>query len=1323
MVSSPLQLPAYCTVMGAGFFGGGNQGALQAVIKAKAGFTSTLALTYYSTGPVSRTHQFGALLVAKPWVDSATVTATQAGQINVINLGLDGSSLTDNRGAVIHGMMLYTWKNEIRGNMIINCTGHGIWLNSQRKDGSYSGNLVDPRITDNEVRSSGTGNATYLAGDGTTNRYFDDYRIGSLHGSLDSAGGGEGSPITDGYLLRNVSSFPRGSAFEITSGGGWLIQGNHSNSAGRSGIFANGTLATRILDNFLDGWGYNVPASAGNIYNVFLTVGGSSTVGASDPATIRGNQSRWRAIVGSSSGNTFYHYGLTGAANSTSNGPSVADLSHNKAMLKPGADPSLVYGIRVAASSGVCVFSLVANYVQANSVVAVFPTLTLTDITLTQTANSWQTGYGHEYDVTDPAYRVTQGAQDCVYTFGAVTLYLSLTAAIAAAADAGGGILVFPDGLYTLVTSPLIGATQHNLTFRGSPNAVINYTAATKIGSYRYGLYSAGALVRDNSTLRNQILGTSVPLDANATAGLYSVTVTAPNIVTAGIAADDYVLVGTTAADYYPYAGSQDTARGEIKRIRSVSGTTVTFDDALYDSYTTANSAFIRKVSFTRNITVQGLTFQGGNTPGDGSQALVLDYVDGFRVTDCNFDGADTYSVACEASIRGEIKGCRARDAFYDGVTGSNFYGYYLGDSTQWVRVIGNHSERVRHHTTLASHGAGQYYWGTPRFITVAGNVAKDCMGGDSGRSWAYEHHGQGRDVVFDGNVADGCYGGFVTRGPGVVWANGIIRNWYERAIELHINIVDASDIQIRGGYISARTAEGGGSASPRAIYGDLSNVTTLRNVTIEGVEIEHDKIGQPAVDIAGAISAPGLTIRGLKITTTVTPTVWLIQVTPDRMTVRDCEFVESPYGIRCYGTAQKIIGNQAVCTTPASAGELVYTAKANTTIRANVSDGLASCWHAVAGATGLIALDNLARNHDTYPFNIANGLTGRLVKRNVGDDLSSVASASTITLPNPNGGTAEKNVVTGTTTIQNITAVQHDDTVTLLFSSAACTVHDRNGGAPGNVYLTQGDYVSTATGVLRLYSDGTNWYEVGRSPQRPTDIEAGVTGSKGAGKGWLWDGSVYVWTDLATQAELDAVTVWTTKGDLAAGTGAATAARLAAGANLTQALVADSSQSTGLKWIADKVSRSADSGAVNSGNTGTTLTNDDTLLWAVAANEIWFFQAFLLVNAANATMDVKVGFSVPAAATMSWAAISTFSSSLAGFTAFTAASTPTGVNSESQSELTATINGTVPAAYAGWAFIAGTAGNVTLQWAQNTADAGNLKLLKGSCLFLSRLA
>lgn len=87
-------------------------------------------------------------------------------------------------------------------------------------------------------------------------------------------------------------------------------------------------------------------------------------------------------------------------------------------------------------------------------------------------------------------------------------------------------------------------------------------------------------------------------------------------------------------------------------------------------------------------------------------------------------------------------------------------------------------------------------------------------------------------------------------------------------------------------------------------------------------------------------------------------------------------------------------------------------------------------------------------------------------------------------------------------------------------------------------------------------------------------------------------DGSSWsAWATIAAGAATD--TIYDAKGDIAAGTGADTAARLPVGADDT-ILMADSGQSTGLKWVASATPSTQAFGDAAAAGTGDTFTRGD---------------------------------------------------------------------------------------------------------------------------------
>jgi len=137
--------------------------------------------------------------------------------------------------------------------------------------------------------------------------------------------------------------------------------------------------------------------------------------------------------------------------------------------------------------------------------------------------------------------------------------------------------------------------------------------------------------------------------------------------------------------------------------------------------------------------------------------------------------------------------------------------------------------------------------------------------------------------------------------------------------------------------------------------------------------------------------------------------------------------------------------------------------------------------------------------------------------------------------------------------------------------------------------------------------------------------------------------------------------------------------------------------------------------------NNSSTLQNDDHLFFAIGASEVWFVQAYLLLDSCT-TPDIKFGWTGPGCATMTW-----------GFTAADN-SLPSWIGTTGTPPAPLAIGGTVniPGSGAGTITIVsltgiaaggGTAGNIQLQWAQNTLNASDTKVRQNSALVGCRLA
>lgn len=142
-------------------------------------------------------------------------------------------------------------------------------------------------------------------------------------------------------------------------------------------------------------------------------------------------------------------------------------------------------------------------------------------------------------------------------------------------------------------------------------------------------------------------------------------------------------------------------------------------------------------------------------------------------------------------------------------------------------------------------------------------------------------------------------------------------------------------------------------------------------------------------------------------------------------------------------------------------------------------------------------------------------------------------------------------------------------------------------------------------------------------------------------------------------------------------------------------------------------VFKAADETVTNSA----TVQNDDHLVLAVAANTDYWMECQVVYNAPTAN-DMKLGWTVPAGATFEWS-----NNGLAlGATSSVDSISRTALGAAS----VATIGGSggdAICAMKGLLRIAGTAGNLQMQFAQNTAGVGTTVVVKaGSMIMLTRL-
>lgn len=122
--------------------------------------------------------------------------------------------------------------------------------------------------------------------------------------------------------------------------------------------------------------------------------------------------------------------------------------------------------------------------------------------------------------------------------------------------------------------------------------------------------------------------------------------------------------------------------------------------------------------------------------------------------------------------------------------------------------------------------------------------------------------------------------------------------------------------------------------------------------------------------------------------------------------------------------------------------------------------------------------------------------------------------------------------------------------------------------------------------------------------------------------------------------------------------------------------------------------------------NNSSTMQNDDELLFAIAANEVWQFEGVLFITSTTATPDFRIGFTGPAGAVGSFGAI--LGDTATGNADAGSAALGTAVDFASANVFTIV-------RFWGGIHNGANAGNLTLQWAQSAATAENTTVRAGS--------
>lgn len=132
--------------------------------------------------------------------------------------------------------------------------------------------------------------------------------------------------------------------------------------------------------------------------------------------------------------------------------------------------------------------------------------------------------------------------------------------------------------------------------------------------------------------------------------------------------------------------------------------------------------------------------------------------------------------------------------------------------------------------------------------------------------------------------------------------------------------------------------------------------------------------------------------------------------------------------------------------------------------------------------------------------------------------------------------------------------------------------------------------------------------------------------------------------------------------------------------------------------------------------NNSTVLVNDNALLLALAANEIWLVTLYLLQTSPSANSDFKMGWAYPAACSIKWAPV--YGEGIYGhWIGCSSGVSPNAIFIQTDTEVIGTANKQQALMVVAIVINGANAGNLNFQWAQGTATAENTVVNANSAL------
>ena len=405
-------------------------------------------------------------------------------------------------------------------------------------------------------------------------------------------------------------------------------------------------------------------------------------------------------------------------------------------------------------------------------------------------------------------------------------------AAIAAARATGGGEVVLSGGTFTFSAQLLVAYTASD---KGQPIKIRGMGDATTIDVSSFATVNGQFYVYGGTTT------TTTALTIDGDVGKRAISVTG----TSGFAVGDHVLLFSTEA-------YSTNTLGEIFKIQAISGGSVTLDNKLNDTYTTAYSARLTKTIMVEDLELCDFKLIADSTDVSSSGIRVR-YADNLNIHDVTIEDAKYAAIRADNIINSNIHDNR--------ISGTNRVGYGYAISLGLASKLNNiYNNTITDCTKICTVSGGGGV-GVTFFTNVTNNVGYDVDHG-------IETHGEAKYTVIANNIIDGTYGhGIAASDNHVKILDNMIFNVNNNGASGDAAIygggVRLTNIEIRGNSVYWQNSGTSGNEYGIRVNYDATNLETViitdnyidgfkYPITIsralEGAQITHNVIRNPII-------------------------------------------------------------------------------------------------------------------------------------------------------------------------------------------------------------------------------------------------------------------------------------------------------------------------------------------------------------------------------------------------------------------------------------------------------------------------------------------